>query len=421
MMDKIKIIGGTPLRGSIEVSGAKNSALPVLISSILGQTPSHFKKVPALQDIKTTELVLNHLGITSRTEGLGQNELVLDSSSIATTEAPYDLVRKMRASVLVLGPLVAKMGNAKVSLPGGCAIGARPINFHLTALQKLGATITLENGYVIAQAKRLKGNRVIFEFPSVGTTENIMMAACLAQGETVLENCAREPEIVDLADSLRSMGAMIEGDGTETIRIQGRDSLRGAQHVIMGDRIEAGTFLAAALATRGKVEVTGLAPIHLDAVLNKFEEAGALITRAEKSITLEARGRARGTDIQTLPFPGFPTDMQAQFMTAMCLAEGSSVITETIFENRFMHVPELMRLGADLTIRGSTVHVRGKQELVGAPLMATDLRASASLVIGGLAARGETQVSRIYHLDRGYENMEHKLKSLGAQIERVKD
>lgn len=416
-MDSIKIKGGTPLKGTVRVSGAKNSALPVLISSLLGSKPSTYERVPALQDIKTTELVLNHLGVKSKFEN---GTMSLDASKIETIEAPYDLVRKMRASVLVLGPLVARMGKAKVSLPGGCAIGARPINFHLTALEKLGAKITLENGYVMAEAKRLQGNRVIFEFPSVGATENIMMAAVLAKGETVLENCAKEPEISDLAVALRSMGAVIEGEGTETIRIQGRDSLDGAKHSVIGDRIEAGTFLAAALATGGRVKVEGLAPVHLDSVLERFEAAGAKIIREKDAMTLESQGRPRGTDFKTLPFPGFPTDMQAQFMAAMCVAEGSSVITETIFENRFMHVPELMRLGADLTIRTNTVHVRGKAKLIGAPLMATDLRASASLIIGGLCAEGETVVSRIYHLDRGYERMEEKLRSLGAQIERVK-
>jgi len=417
-MDKIRISGGVPLRGEVRVSGAKNSALPVLISALVGEGPSVYEGVPDLQDIKTTELVLNHLGLVSRFEN---NRMTLDATKIATVDAPYDLVRKMRASVLVLGPLVARMGEAKVSLPGGCAIGARPINFHLTALEKLGAKITLENGYVIAQAKRLQGNRVVFEFPSVGATENIMMAAALARGETVLENCAKEPEIVDLAVALRSMGAVIEGEGTETIRIQGKDRLNGARHTIVGDRIEAGTFLAAALATGGQVKVLGLAPVHLDSVLDKFEEAGAKITRETDSMTLEATGRPKGTDIKTLPFPGFPTDMQAQFMAAMCVAEGSSVISETIFENRFMHVPELTRMGADLTIRSNTVHVRGKGKLIGAPVMATDLRASASLIIAGMAAEGETVVSRIYHLDRGYERMEEKLRKLGARIERVKD
>jgi UDP-N-acetylglucosamine 1-carboxyvinyltransferase len=417
-MDKLKIRGGKALNGTVRISGAKNAALPILISAILGEGKSRFESVPALQDIKTTELVLNHLGLASVFEN---GVMTLDASKIATVDAPYDLVRKMRASVLVLGPLLAREGKAKVSLPGGCAIGARPINFHLTALEKLGAKITLDGGYVIAEAKRLRGDRVVFEFPSVGATENAMMAAALADGETLLENAAKEPEIIDLAISLRTMGAKIEGEGTEKIRIQGVSSLRGANHRVVGDRIEAGTFLAAALATRGRVRVEGLAPRHLESVLQKFEEAGAKITRDPEAITLESVGRAKGTDVKTFPFPGFPTDMQAQFMAAMCLADGPSVITETIFENRFMHVPELTRLGADLTVRGNTVMVQGKEKLLGAPVMATDLRASASLVIGGLCAEGETTVSRIYHLDRGYERMEEKLRALGAQIERVKD
>jgi UDP-N-acetylglucosamine 1-carboxyvinyltransferase len=417
-MDKLKIRGGKALSGTVKISGAKNAALPILISAILGEGKSRFESVPALQDIKTTELVLNHLGLSSVFEN---GVMTLDASKIATVDAPYDLVRKMRASVLVLGPLLAREGKAKVSLPGGCAIGARPINFHLTALEKLGAKITLDGGYVIAEAKRLRGDRVVFEFPSVGATENAMMAAALADGETLLENAAKEPEIIDLAISLRTMGAKIEGEGTEKIRIQGVSSLRGANHRVVGDRIEAGTFLAAALATRGKVRIEGLAPRHLESVLQKFEEAGAKITREAEAITLEAVGRAKGTDVKTFPFPGFPTDMQAQFMAAMCVADGASVITETIFENRFMHVPELTRLGADLTVRGNTVMVQGKEKLLGAPVMATDLRASASLVIGGLCAAGETTVSRIYHLDRGYERMEEKLRGLGAQIERVKD
>ncbi|MBC7386774.1 MAG: UDP-N-acetylglucosamine 1-carboxyvinyltransferase [Cryobacterium sp.] len=417
-MDKLKIQGGVQLNGTVQVSGAKNAALPILISAILGGGKSRFERVPALQDIKTTELVLNHLGLASTFEN---GVMTLDATKIATVDAPYDLVRKMRASVLVLGPLLAREGRAKVSLPGGCAIGARPIDFHLSALEKLGAKITLEGGYVIAEAKRLRGNRVAFEFPSVGATENAMMAATLADGETLLENCAKEPEIVDLAISLRSMGAKIEGEGTEHIRIQGVNSLSGANHRIVGDRIEAGTFLAVALATRGKIRVEGLAPHHLEAVLAKFESSGAKIHRDADAITLESTGRARGTDFQTQPFPGFPTDMQAQFMAAMCLADGPSLITETIFENRFMHVPELTRLGADLTIRGNSVLVRGKEKLIAAPVMATDLRASASLVMGGLCAEGETTVSRIYHLDRGYERMEEKLRSLGAKIDRVKD
>jgi UDP-N-acetylglucosamine 1-carboxyvinyltransferase len=307
-----------------------------------------------------------------------------------------------------------------VSLPGGCAIGARPINFHLTGLERLGAEIQLEGGYVIASAKRLVGNSVNFEFPSVGATEHLMMAAALAKGETVLNNCAREPEIVDLANALRSMGAVLEGDGTETIRIQGKDSLKGCDYEIMGDRIEAGTFLAAGFATGGEVTVEGIAPENLEAVLGKFEESGARISRASRSIGISAGGkRPVATNVTTLPFPGFPTDMQAQFMALMAVSEGVSLITETIFENRFMHVPELMRLGADITIRGNTAQVQGQAHLKGAPIMATDLRASASLVLGGLCAEGETIVNRIYHLDRGYESMETKLKKLGADIERV--
>jgi UDP-N-acetylglucosamine 1-carboxyvinyltransferase len=417
-MDKLRISGGKALNGTVQVSGAKNASLPILISAILGSGKSRFERVPDLQDIATTELVLNHLGLKSSFE---KGVMTLDASKIMTVDAPYDLVRKMRASILVLGPLLAREGRAKVSLPGGCAIGARPIDLHLFALEKLGAKITLDGGYVIAEAKRLKGARVAFEFPSVGATENAMMAACLADGETILENSAKEPEIVDLAIALRTMGAKITGEGSESIHIQGVNSLTGANHRVVGDRIEAGTFLAAALATRGKVTVEGLAPHHLESVLAKFEEAGALITRGAESITLEARNRGKGTDVKTQPFPGFPTDMQAQFMAAMCVADGPSLITETIFENRFMHVPELTRLGCDLTIRGNSVLVKGTDRLKAAPLMATDLRASASLVMGGLCAEGETVVSRIYHLDRGYERMEEKLRSLGARIERVKE
>jgi UDP-N-acetylglucosamine 1-carboxyvinyltransferase len=315
--------------------------------------------------------------------------------------------------------LLARFGKARVSLPGGCAIGARPVNFHLTGLEKLGAQIELENGYVNATAKRLQGARVTFEFPSVGATENLMMAAVLAKGETVLENCAREPEIVDLARALRAMGAELEGEGTGVIRIQGKDSLHGCNHEIMGDRIEAGTFLAAGLATGGQVRVEGLDPAFLESVLVKFEDAGAKIVRGDRVIELTAQGTPRSTDVTTLPYPGFPTDMQAQFMSVMAVADGTSLMTETIFENRFMHVSELLRLGADITIRGNTAIVRGQPQLRGAPIMATDLRASASLIIGGLCAQGETIVNRIYHLDRGYEQMEVKLVALGAQIERI--
>ena len=418
-MDKMRIKGGVPLQGAVQVSGSKNAALPILISALLTDQPCRFRRVPRLQDIHTTLRLLSHLGVQEKTGFLG-NDLTLEAKAIASCEAPYDLVRTMRASVVVLGPLLAREGRAKVSLPGGCAIGARPINFHLSGLQKLGAQIELEGGYVIASAKRLQGARVAFEFPSVGATENLMMAAALARGETILENCAQEPEIVDLAGALSAMGAEIEGAGTQTIRIQGKASLRGCDYEVMGDRIEAGTFLSAAFATQGSVRVEGLPSQYLEAVLVKFEEAGAEIERGDRSISLKTKGKPRATNITTLPYPGFPTDMQAQFMTVMCVAEGNAVITETIFENRFMHVPELMRLGANILIKGNAAIVTGQSELLGAPLMATDLRASASLIIGGLCAKGETVVNRIYHLDRGYEGMEAKLQKLGAQIERVK-
>jgi UDP-N-acetylglucosamine 1-carboxyvinyltransferase len=417
-MDKIRIRGGIPLKGRVQVSGAKNAALPILISSLLTAEKCVFKQVPQLQDIRTTLKLLGYLGVQV-TDRLTENEVELTANQSKVHDAPYDLVRTMRASVVVLGPLLARYGEAKVSLPGGCAIGARPINFHLSGLEKLGAKIQLENGYVIASAKKLRGNRVAFEFPSVGATENVMMAAVLAEGESLLENCAKEPEIVDLAMALKAMGAEIEGEGTEEIRIQGKPSLKGCVYEIMGDRIEAGTFLSAAFATRGDIRVDGLDPMTIEAVLVKFEEAGAEITRGDRWVGLRGGARPKATDITTLPFPGFPTDMQAQFMTAMTVADGASVVTETIFENRFMHVPELIRLGADITVRGNSALIRGQEFLQGAPLMATDLRASASLVIGGLCAKGETWVNRIYHLDRGYENMEKKLQQLGADIQRI--
>lgn len=417
-MDKIRIRGGRPLNGTIEASGAKNAALPILISSLLTEGVCTFTHVPNLQDIRTTLKLLAHMGVKVDWNP-ETHTAILQASDGCGYEAPYDLVRTMRASVVVLGPLLARFGKAKVSLPGGCAIGARPINYHLTGLERLGAKIELENGYVIASAKKLKGARVALEFPSVGATENIMMAAVLAEGETLLENCAKEPEIIDLARALRSMGAILEGEGTELIRIQGVSSLKDCPHPVMADRIEAGTFLAAAFATRGKVQVNGIDPLALESVLVKFEEAGAKIVRGNGFIELETVARPRATDVTTLPFPGFPTDMQAQFMALMTVADGASVITETIFENRFMHVPELSRLGADITVRGHSAVVRGREKLLGAPLMATDLRASASLVLGGLCAEGETIVNRVYHLDRGYEHIEEKLRKLGADIERI--
>ncbi len=417
-MDKMRIRGGKTLSGTVQASGSKNAALPILISSLLSEGACNFSRVPNLQDIRTTLKLLEQMGVKVQND-LQKNRVCLEAKTVSQFEAPYDLVRTMRASVVVLGPLLARFGKAKVSLPGGCAIGARPINYHLTGLEKLGAQIELEGGYVIASAKRLQGARVAFEFPSVGATENVMMAAALAKGESILENCAREPEIIDLAGALRAMGAEIEGEGTEEIRIQGKDKLGGCDYPIMGDRIEAGTFLAGALMTGGAVRVEGLASTHLEAVLVKFEEAGAKIVRGDQFIELQSQGRAKALDITTQPFPGFPTDMQAQFMAIMAVADGASVVTETIFENRFMHVPELARLGADITVRGNTAMIRGQAKLIGAPLMATDLRASASLILGGLAAQGETVVNRIYHLDRGYERMEEKLSTLGADIERI--
>ncbi len=418
-MDKIRIRGGQSLKGTVRVSGSKNAALPILISSLLADGVCRFQRVPQLQDIRTTLGLLSHLGIQINSR-LEENFLEMDARQVQSYEAPYDLVRKMRASVVVLGPLLARFGKAKVSLPGGCAIGARPINYHLTGLEKLGAKIDLQEGYVLASAKKLRGNRVAFEFPSVGATENIMMAATLAEGESILENCAREPEIIDLAVALRAMGAEIEGEGTEVIRIQGKTNLHGCEHSIIGDRIEAGTFLAAGLMTGGAVRVEGIRSEMIESVLVKFEDAGAKIVRGSDFVSIaQGTGRPRSTDVTTLPYPAFPTDMQAQFMSVMTVADGASLITETIFENRFMHVPELVRLGADITIKGHTAWVKGQESLNGAQVMATDLRASASLILAGLRARGETVINRIYHLDRGYEKMEEKLKKLGADIERM--
>jgi UDP-N-acetylglucosamine 1-carboxyvinyltransferase len=417
-MDKIRIRGGKSLRGEVKVSGAKNAALPILFSSLLSSETSRYRRVPGLQDIEHTELILKGMGVEVEKN---DREMKITPGNLKSHEAPYDLVRKMRASILVLGPLLARFGYAKVSLPGGCAIGARPIDLHLKAMEKLGAEIELQEGYVVARAKKLRGAKVVFDFPSVGATENLMMAAALAEGETRLDNCAKEPEIVDLARALRSMGAKISGEGSKEILIEGVSSLKGADHEVIGDRIEAGTYLMAAIATQGSVKVNGINPDFLYAVIEKCREVGARIEISGDSISLSMSGRSKSVDITTLPHPGFPTDMQAQFMAAMCVAEGSSLITETIFENRFMHVPELMRLGADLSVRSNSVLVRGKEKLLGAPVMATDLRASASLVIAGLCAEGVTTVSRIYHLDRGYEKMEMKLSQLGADIERVSE
>lgn len=417
-MDKILIKGGECLRGRVVVSGSKNAALPILISSILSEEKSKFRNVPHLKDIQSTADLLADMG---RSIERGEHEFVVSEGGLKKLEAHYDLVRKMRASVLVLGPMLAHYGEAKVSLPGGCAIGARPVNYHIEGLKHLGAKIAIDNGYIIATSSGLKGNRVPFEFPSVGATENILMAATLAKGETRIENAAKEPEIVDLANALRSMGAEIEGDGTETILVQGQNSLKACDYKIMGDRIEAGTYLCAALATKGTITVSGIDPISIEALLAKFEEAGARVTRSLNEVAVCGQNGLKGVDIDTAPFPGFPTDMQAQFMALMTQAQGASMITEHVFENRFMHVSELLRLGADITIKGKSALVRGSKNLTSAEMMATDLRASASLIIGALVAEGESTIHRIYHLDRGYEGLESKLSVLGAIIRREKE
>ena len=418
-MDKLVIEGGTPLRGEVRISGAKNAALPILFATLLHEGPSQLRNVPGLMDIRTTYTLLNELGVeVTRQEG---GSARIDASSVNSTEAPYDLVRRMRASVLCLGPLLARFGAARVSLPGGCAIGSRPIDQHLRGLEALGAEIQLEGGYIAAQAPSdgLKGGRVVFDVVTVGGTENLLMAATLAKGKTVLENCAREPEIVDLANALRSMGAEIKGDGTATIEIEGQTQLGAMNHSVLPDRIEAGTYMAAAALTHGDVLLKGARLHDLDAAISKMALAGVEVRREGGGLRVRHHGELHAVDVDTSPHPGFPTDLQAQFMALMTRAQGSSTITENVFENRFMHVPELQRMGADIRTRGNTAFVRGVEELTGASVMATDLRASATLVIAGLAARGKTEVRRIYHLDRGYEAIEDKLRSLGAKVERV--
>ncbi len=415
-MDVIAIKGGTALNGSVATSGAKNAALPLLFASLLAPGEHRFDNVPMLKDIDSTELLLNHLNCITRRDG---TTLTVVSSEPEELVAPYEIVRKMRASILCLGPLLARYGEARVSLPGGCAIGSRPINLHIEPLQQLGASIEIENGYVIAKADRLTGDRIVFDFATVGGTENIMMAATLCRGTTVLENVAKEPEIVDLAKCLRAMGAKIEGDGSSVITIEGVDELKPAIHSVIPDRIEAGTLLIAGAITGGDVTVTNCVPGHLDALASKLMDCGFEIETGEDWIRVKPCTSWRAVDIDTAPHPGFPTDLQAQFMALMTQANGTSVITERIFENRFMHVQELARMGANITPKSQVAIIRGeKNGLTAAPVMATDLRASASLILAGLVARGETVVSRIYHLDRGYENLEAKLRGLGAQIER---
>jgi len=416
-VDKLRIAGGRPLRGEVRVSGAKNAALPILCAALLAERPLRLSNVPRLMDISTMAKLLGQMGVQVERS---KEELLLHAKTISDPTAPYELVKTMRASVLVLGPLLARCGRAKVSLPGGCAIGQRPVDQHVKGLQAMGATISVEHGYMHAEAKRLRGARIVMDLVTVTGTENLMMAAALAEGETLLENAAREPEVVDLARCLAAMGARIEGAGTATIRIEGVASLGGAAHSVMPDRIETGTYLAAVAAAGGQVRLTGAAPDTLEATLEKLREAGSTIKTTDSEIEIEAAGRPNSVSIRTAPYPGFATDMQAQFMALDAIASGTATVTETIFENRFMHALELQRLGADIAIQGNTAVVRGVERLQGATVMATDLRASASLVIAGLVAEGETIVERIYHLDRGYEALEAKLQALGARIERVR-
>jgi UDP-N-acetylglucosamine 1-carboxyvinyltransferase len=417
-MAKIVINGGRALHGDVWISGAKNAVLPILVASMLGDEPSIIGNVPHLQDVTTTMELLAQMGADLAVDE--RMRIEIDPRGIDKHEAPYDLVKTMRASILVLGPLVARHGRAHVSLPGGCAIGSRPVNLHLHGLEQLGAKVSLDKGYIEASADRLVGARIVMGAVTVTGTENLLMAATLAKGTTILENAAQEPEVVDLAEYLVAMGAHISGAGTNTITIEGVERLGGAEYNVLPDRIETGTYLTAAAITGGKVRTTKVRPDTLDAVLEKLHEAGADISVGPDWIELDMGGRRpRSVDLRTSPYPGFPTDMQAQFTALNCVAEGTGVIIETVFENRFMHVQELQRLGADIQVEGNTAIIRGVEELVGAPMMATDLRASASLVLAGLVAKGETTVDRVYHIDRGYENIEEKLGQLGAKIRRL--
>ncbi len=418
-MDSIRIVGGAPLNGDIVVAGAKNAALKLMVAAILTDEPLVLENVPRLADVDALERVLAELGV-----GIGDGKggvLELHAQIIRSTTAPYDLVRKMRASVLVFGPLLARCGKARVSLPGGCAIGTRPVDLHIKGFEQLGATIELDDGYMVGAAPGgLKGAEIVFPQVSVGATEHLMMGATLAHGDTVLGNAAREPEIADLAQCLKAMGAKIEGAGTDTIRITGVDRLNGTTHRVLADRIETGTYAMAAALTDGKIELVGGDAGHLGAVVDTLERCGAEVTQTNHGVAVKrANGELKSADISTDPYPGFPTDLQAQFMAMMTTADGTSHIAETIFENRFMHVPELARMGADITVTGGTAVVRGVDRLNGAPVMATDLRASVSLVLAGLVADGETTVSRVYHLDRGYERLVEKLSACGAQIDRI--
>jgi UDP-N-acetylglucosamine 1-carboxyvinyltransferase len=426
-MDKILIRGGRPLNGRIPISGAKNAALTLLPCALLTEEPLTLRNLPRLADVDSFGHLLNQLGVSTTVEGSKPADfgrvMTLRASNIASTVAPYDIVRKMRASILVLGPLVARAGQATVSLPGGCAIGNRPIDLHLRALEELGAEIELTGGYVKVSAPKggLVGGHINFPTVSVGATENALMAAVLADGETVIENAAREPEITDLAQCLIAMGAEIEGLRTDTLTIQGKKKLHGATYAVMADRIEAGSYACAAAITGGSLELAGARKDTMPAILSGLSDAGVLVEDVAGGIKISANGGIQPLTLSTAPFPAFPTDMQAQFMAMLSLAQGTSLLTETIFENRYMHVPELSRMGAEIEVRGRSAVVRGVEALHGAPVMATDLRASMSLILAGLAASGETQVARVYHLDRGYERLEEKLQAVGADIERVSD
>lgn len=416
-MDKLRINGGKRLVGAVRISGAKNAALPILAATLLTQDEMVLHNVPQLTDVRTMGRLLCGIGVSFKR--VDADTVIVKADCLKSTEAPYDLVKTMRASILVLGPLVARMKNAKVSLPGGCSIGARPVDQHIKALKKLGADVTIDHGYVLARTEGLVGNRIVTDMVTVTGTENILMAAVLAKGRTVIENAAREPEVVDLANCLIAMGARIEGAGTPRIEIEGVEKLHGCEYSVIADRIETGTFLCAAVATQGDVLVTNAAPATLEAVIEKLRATGATIDVGSDWIRAKIDHRPKSVDVRTVPHPGFPTDMQAQFMALNAVSSGTGKVVETIFENRFMHVPELQRMGADITVDSNTAVVRGVENLQGANVMATDLRASASLIVAALAAKGESVIDRIYHLDRGYEMIEEKLTALGAEIERI--
>lgn len=422
-MDKILVRGGRRLEGEVAVSGSKNAALPILISSLLTPEKCFYQGIPDLRDIHTVLRLLSGLGVKVNKEGHdgGVDQVSLQADNVVKQEAPYDLVKTMRASFLVLGPLLSRFGVARVSTPGGCAIGSRPVNLHLKGLAEMGADIKQVHGYIEVKAKRLRGAKIYLDLPSVGATENLMMAAALAEGMTVIENAAKEPEVEELASLLNTMGGNIHGAGSDTIRIEGVNSLQGVSHRVIPDRIEAGTFMVAAALTGGNILVRGARPDHLDAFLVKLQESKVAVCLGEGMVRVRGGEKPKSVDITTLPYPGFPTDLQAQMMVLMSVAVGVSVVAENIFENRFMHVLELNRMGADIRLEGNRAIVKGVASLSGAPVMATDLRASVSLVLAGLAAKGQTEISRVYHLDRGYEHIEKKLSELGADIERVKE